>query len=76
VSIRFSCELTDPHTENLLRYLEDTLGDNYVHKLEVLNCARQWLELEDKVPPAFTRGEAHTKSSLVVEADQDVPVVS
>jgi len=43
--IRFSCEVTDPHTEALLRFLDDLLGDNETHKLEVLSCARQWLEV-------------------------------
>jgi hypothetical protein len=68
MSIRFSVELDDPHTENLLRYLEDALGDNYVHKLEVLECARQWLELH--APTAFNRGESHEKLSLLLVADE------
>jgi len=77
MSIRFSCELTDPHTEALLLFLDDLLGDNEAHKLQVLSCARQWLELEDKVPPtAFTRGDVHEKPSLRVVADQDVLVSS
>ena len=71
MSIRFSVELNDPHTEALLRYLEDVLGDNYVHKLEVLSCARQWLELEDKTPTAFNRGDARIKSSLLLIVDDD-----
>jgi len=70
MSIRFSVELDDPHTENLLRYLETALGDNEVHKLEVLDCARQWLELH--APIAFNRGESHVKSSLLLVADHDV----
>jgi hypothetical protein len=70
MSIRFSLELTDPHTENLLRYLDDALGDNYAHKLEVLSSARQWLELEDRIPTVFTRGEAHTSLSLRVVDDE------
>ena len=42
-----SCELTDPHTEALLLFLDDLLGDNEAHKVQVLSCARQWfLELE------------------------------
>jgi hypothetical protein len=79
MSIRFSVELTDPHTENLLRYLEDALGDNYAHKLEVLDCARQWLEMEDRIPPAFTRDEDHRSLSLLVvdgEQPQDVVELS
>ena len=68
--IRFSVELTDPHTEALLIFLEDQLGDNEAHKLSVLSCARQWLELH--APTAFNRGDAHEKSSLVVETDESV----
>jgi hypothetical protein len=71
MTIRFSVELDDPHTENLLRYLDDALGDNYVHKLEVLSCARQWLELD--APTVFTRDPAHTKLSLLCVADEKVP---
>jgi hypothetical protein len=76
MSIQFYCELTDPHTEALLLFLEDLLGDNEVHKLEVLSCARQWLEMEYKKPSAFNRGDAHEKFSLRVEADQTALVSS
>ena len=68
MSIRFSMEVADPHTENLLRYLDDALGDNAAHKLEVLSCARQWLEL--KTPTVFNRGDSRAKSSLLVVSDE------
>lgn len=71
MSICFSVEFDAPGTETLLRYLEDRFGDNNVHKLEVLCCARQWLELD--APTAFTRGDAHTKSSLLLVADEKAP---
>jgi len=74
MSIKFSCELTDPHTESLLRFLEDILGDNDAHKLEVLSCARQWLEMD--APMAFTRGNAHMKSSLLLVDDEIAPHAS
>lgn len=73
MSICFTVEVDDPHTENLLRYLEDALGDNQAHKLEVLNSARQWLELEDKTPTVFNRGDAREKVSLLLVADQYAP---
>jgi hypothetical protein len=76
MTIRLSVELDDPRTENLLRYLGDALGDNYAHKLEVLSCAREWLELEDKIPTPFTRGDAHLSSSLLLVADEKAPDVS
>lgn len=78
MSIRFSCEVTDPHTENLLRYLESVFGDNEAHKLSVLDCARRWLELEDKTPPIFTRDGGHTLFSALslVEDCEDVQAVS
>ncbi|MGA3373526.1 MAG: hypothetical protein ABSC48_17395 [Terracidiphilus sp.] len=71
MSIRFSIEVSDPHTENLLRYLEDALGDNYVHKLEVLSCAQQWLELEDKTPTVFNRGDSQKSLSLLLVPDHE-----
>jgi len=67
MSIRFSVELNDPPVENLLRYLKDQFGDNEVHKLEVLSCARQWLQLE--APTVFTRGEDHTLPSVLLAID-------
>lgn len=76
MSIHFSCELTDPHTEALLTFLDELLGDNEAHKIQVLSCARQWLELEEKVPPAafLSRADAHEKSLLRVEADRNALV--
>jgi hypothetical protein len=78
MSIRFSVEVDDYHTENLLRYLESVFGDNEAHKLSVLDCARQWLELEDKTPPIFTREGGHTLLSVLslVEDYEDAPDVS
>lgn len=74
--IRFTCEVTDPHTENLLRYLEETLGDNEVHKLEVLSCARQWLEMEYKTPTVFTRDGGRESLSLQLVDGSDDPASS
>jgi hypothetical protein len=34
MSISFSCELTAPHTEALLVFLDDLLGDNEAYKLK------------------------------------------
>lgn len=68
MSIHLSMEVRDPETENLLRYLEAEFGDNWAHKLEVLSCAKQWLELD--FPTAFTRDDAHRKFSLLVSDDE------
>jgi hypothetical protein len=73
MSIRFTCELADPHTESLLLFLEELLGDNEEHKLQVLSCAQQWLEM--RVPSIFNRGDAHVKSSLLLVGDRYVPDV-
>ena len=78
MSIRFSVEVNDPHTEDLLRYLESVFGKNEAHKLSVLDCARRWLELEDKTPPIFTHEGGQTLLSVLslVEDCEDVPAVS
>ncbi len=73
MAISFSCKVNDPHTESLLLFLEDLLGDNEEHKLEVLSCAKQWLQLD--TPAVFNRGDARRSLSLRVVADgpsQDV----
>jgi hypothetical protein len=49
-----NAQVDDPETERLLTYLEDRLGNNVMDKLDLLSTARQWLELEDKIPTAFT----------------------
>jgi len=67
MAIRFSCEVTDPHTEALLLFLDDLLGDNEEHKLAVLSCAQQWLRLD--TPTVFNRGDARESLSLRVVAD-------
>lgn len=80
MSIRFFVEVEDGHVEDLLRYLEQVFGDNEAHKLSVLDCARKWLELEDKTPPIFTlaRDGGRTLVSLLslVEDGEDAPDVS
>jgi hypothetical protein len=62
MAIRFTCEVSDPHTEALLRFLDDLLGNNEAHKLEVLSCARQWLEMD--TPTVFSRDDRHESQSL------------
>jgi hypothetical protein len=69
MSIRFSVEVEDHFVEELLRYLDHVFGDNEAHKLSVLSCARQWLELEDKTPPIFTRDGGHVKRSALSVAE-------
>jgi hypothetical protein len=78
VSISFSVELNDPHTENLLRYLEERFGDNVMDKLDLLSTTRQWLELEDRIPTVFTPYRVHEKqSALSVPSDgENSPSVS
>ena len=74
MSIRFSCELTDPDTQELLHFLEKLTGNNEDRMLEVLDCAKNWLKLEAPIPSH--RGDAHEKSSLVLVDDLDDPTVS
>jgi hypothetical protein len=78
MSIRFSVDLDDPHTEDLLRYLHERFGDNVMDKLDLLSTTRKWLELEDRIPTAFTPYRVHEKqSALSVLSDGDsVPSVS
>jgi hypothetical protein len=65
-------------TRTLLIYLEDRLGHNSMDKLDLLSCARQWLELEDKIPTAFTPYRAHEKQSAlsVAAGGENAPDVS
>lgn len=70
MSIRFSCELTDPDTEALLSFLEKLTSNNGERMLEVLDCAKNWLKLDAPIPSH--NGEAHTKSSLLLTGDESV----
>jgi hypothetical protein len=72
--IRFTCEVTDPHTEALLRFLEDLMGDNEAHKMEVLSCAMQWLRMG--TPTVFNRDDAHESQSLRLVDDEIDPIAS
>jgi hypothetical protein len=58
-------QVEDHETEALLTYLEGRFGQNSMDKLDLLTCARQWLELEDKNPTAFTPYRAHEKQSAL-----------
>lgn len=74
MAIRFTCEVSDPHTEAVLQFLGARLEDDTRKMLTVLNCAKKWLELEAPIP--FDRSvESHVSTSLVlvtVEGD-DMP---
>jgi len=68
--LSINAQVDDPETEALLIYLEDRLGHSSMDKLDLLNHAREWLELEDKIPTAFTPYRAHEKQSVLsVAAD-------
>jgi hypothetical protein len=73
-----NAQVDDPETEALLTYLEDRLGHNLMDKLDLLSCARQWLELEDKIPTAFTPYVAHEKQSFpsAVSGEENHPDAS
>jgi hypothetical protein len=74
MSIRFSCELTDPDTEALLCFLERLTDNNEDRMLTVLDCAKDWLKLGTPIPSH--RGDAHEKSSLVLVDDSVDQAVS
>jgi hypothetical protein len=67
VPIRFTCEVTDPDTEALLRYLEDRYGADNTIKGMVLDQAKRWLELDS--PGGIYRICPDTKQ-LLLAADQ------
>lgn len=69
MSIRFSCELTDPDTQELLSFLEKLTGNDGDRMLEVLDCAKDWLKLEAPLPSH--RRDGRVKSSLVLVDDSD-----
>lgn len=70
MSIRFSCELTDPHVEALLRFLSARLDDDTSQILAVVKCAKEWLEMQ--APNRFDRScDGHMSSSLVLVDDED-----
>jgi len=64
MSIRFSCEVTDPDTEALLNFLEKLTGNDEDRMLTILDCAKDWLKLE--APIQSHHGDAHMKSSLLL----------
>jgi hypothetical protein len=76
MTIRFTCELTDPDTEALLNFLERLTGNNGDRMLEVIDCAKEWLKLDAPIPSH--NGELHVSTSLVLVAQdyEDVPAVS
>lgn len=69
MSIRFSCELTDPDTEALLSFLEKLTGNDEVRMMAVLDCAKEWLKLD--TPIQSYRGDARIKSSLLLIVDDE-----
>ncbi len=70
MSIRFSCEITDPHVEALLLFLGARLDDDKNQMIDVLDCAKAWLKLESPIP--FDRSAyEHVKSSLVLVHEED-----
>jgi len=62
MSIRFSCESTDPDTEALLSFLLDLTHNNCDRMVELIDCAKDWLKLDAPIPSH--NGDAH-KSSLL-----------
>lgn len=64
MSIRFTCELTDPDTEALLNFLEKLTGNDEDRMVTVLDCAKDWLRLQ--APIQSHRGDVHVKSSLLL----------
>ena len=50
--LSINAQVEDEETERLLTYLEDRLGKNRMDQLDLLSCARQWLELEVPTSPA------------------------
>ena len=74
MSIRFSCELTDPDTQELLCFLEKLTGNDGDRMMEVLDCAKAWLKLEAPIPSH--QCDARVKSSLVLVDDSDDPTAS
>jgi hypothetical protein len=74
MSIRFTCQLTDPDTEALLIFLEKLTANNESRMLEVLDCAKEWLKLD--APTPSHRGESHMSTSLLLVDDSDDPTFS
>jgi hypothetical protein len=70
MSIRFSCELTDPDTEALLGFLLDMTNNDCDRMLEILDCAKEWIKLDAPIPSHS--GDAHKSSLLhvVIESDE------
>lgn len=62
--IRFTCEVNDPETEHLLRYLEERYGTNTNTKIMVLELAKDWLQLDS--PGGLICDEHETKQLLLV----------
>jgi hypothetical protein len=67
MSIRFTCELTDPDTQALLDFLEKLTDNDGGRMMTVLDCAKEWLKLEAPIPSH--RGESHESTSLVLVDD-------
>jgi len=74
LSIRFSCELTDPDTESLLSFLLNLTDNNPDRMLEILDCARAWLKLDAPIPSH--NGDARKSALLHVVVDSNDPTPS
>jgi len=71
MAIRFTCEVSDPHTQAVIQLLGERLGNDPEQMLKVILCAKKWLELE--CPTPFAHSECgHMSSSLVTVDDDDV----
>lgn len=70
MAIRFTCEVTDPETESLLRYLEDKYGSDNTMKTMVLDLAKSWLTLDS--PGGLFRNDPETKQLLLVADQTDI----
>ncbi len=68
--IRFTCGVTDPETESLLRYLQDRYGADKITKTMVLDLAKSWLALDS--PGALIRDAKDTKQLLLVADQTDI----
>jgi len=70
MAIRFTCEVTDPHTEAVLQLLGERLDNDTSKMLKVVCRAKQWLELESPIP-FDSSGYEQMSSSLVVVTDEE-----
>jgi hypothetical protein len=67
--IRFTCEVTDPHTEAVIGFLGERLNGDTKQMLQVIECVKKWLEMESPIPFDQSLYEQMSSSLVLVTVE-------